>query len=236
MTNKPELSLLSLWLKAIPIKEARFRYAPAPLMAQLAENPAQSTTEFVQTFAANFANPHNIPLEERMAPLKVLQARHAKHFEVMKGVHRNFWTLLTEGRLRCLAFEAPRMASAEPIEVSSALMEYYPDWEKGIYKHNGLHLIELRVIEAEQQNLAEAEEQPALAGRPSFKAEVLEAFTALQAEGRFKAKPLTHGIAQIRAWIKANRPESRAAQGLLGDDTIRNAIKPLLVLDKVEKL
>lgn len=223
---------ISLWQEAMPLEKAARHYCPADLKARLSETPPKGESELLMEFAQAFS----LPINERLAEMKRHTDALSRANALMSEVYRAFWNLVQTGRLKCLAFEAPRRAADQPIHVPVALLQYYPDWKKGTYRHNGLHLIEMRVIEAEQTPVPETPDAPAPAGRPSFRADILEAFTALQAEGIFRAKPLTHGIVQIRQWIKTNRPDSRAAQGLLGDDTIRNAIKPHLGQDKVEKL
>lgn len=237
MRKNSEISFTALWNKAIPLRKARFQFAPHELMQRLEQAPSVSYIDMLASVAMQNSGRVNSEVLSAMrdASAQFTEASQ-KRREILHEINMNFLNMLRRQELRCFAFEHPRSFHAEPVELTAAHWVVWPDWEKGEFRHAGLHLIEIRVIEAEQRRLAVTPEIPAPSGRPSFKAEVLEAFTALQAEGRFKAKPLTHGIAQIRAWIKANRPESRAAQGLLGDDTIRNAIKPLLAKSEVEKL
>ena len=226
MMNKSAPSLLSLWSKAIPLKKARFHFAPYGLMQRLEQAPSVSTIDLLSSVAAENYGKTNLEMLSAMRDATAQFSSAAqKRREILHEIDMNFLSMLRRQELRCFAFEHPRSFHAEPVELTAAHWVVWPDWEKGEFRHAGLHLIEMRVIEAEQCRLAAAPEIPAPSGRPSFKAEILEAFEVLQAEGRFKAKPFTHGIAQIRAWIKENRPHSIAAKSILSDETIRLTIK-----------
>lgn len=249
MFDNRDVAAPSLWDAAIPLSNAALHFAPVNIRNEWAEllkvsalveagefakTRIQKDTSWFDALGLMATGANNV-----LAPREKL-LRHAEALLLNE---------IKENRALGMGFEPPRRIKSMPVHIPARYWRQSVSWDYCEVSYGALKFLDVRVLtsqmakpflqsfQATKQKTIEA--LPAPSGRPSFKVEILEAFAALQAEGRFNVKPLTHGIAQIRTWIKTNKPESRAAQGLLNDDTIRNAIKHLLADNdgaKIEKL
>lgn len=242
MTEKREFGLLSIWKRATPLKEARLKFAPEALIIRLNEIPEVKFSDSIQAFFGRAGQTHADRMAETQSAIKTMEEVGKIKHEILREIDRNFFKLIDNREVRCFGFEHPRSITSEPIEMLPEYWDFHPNWEKGEYRQAGLHVIELRVIRADHagQPVQPMIKPPTAApGRPNFEAAILEAFWALHSKNMIVIKPLSTTINLIRAWIKENLPDTKAAKSQLSDDTIRNALKPVLKnlsAGKVEKL
>ena len=152
---------------------------------------------------------------------------HGKKWETIHELNRYFLEKLRSGEFRCFAFEHPRSIHSAPVELKPEHWTAAPDWERGEFKANGLHLVELRFLPASQQVPLQQAAEVKKTGRPGFYEDIIAAYLALKESGEFIEKPLTASVPLINAWIKHNRPTSKVAQKPkgAGEQSIRNALK-----------
>lgn len=228
MTEKDAFRNISLWKSGTPIKEARLQFAPEALVARLKENPEISTLERMQSVFVKPGQTNAESIALMKIAVETFKVKDEDRRAILQEIDQNFLSLVKSGKIRCFAFEYPRTLAANPVEMLPEHWTHWPNWEKGEFRASGIHLIELRIVASEGLGERPVAPPPAAQGRPTYKTEILEAHEALHSKNAFITKPLSHGIHQIRAWIQENRPDSKAAQGKLSDDTIRNTLKPLL--------
>lgn len=126
------------------------------------------------------------------------------------------------GALRCFAFESPRTFHSDPVEILPGHWTIYPDWKKGEFKANGLHLIELRVMRRKAPSNRITAPKPASPGRPSVQADVKAAFQGLKELGRIDPDcSAKHHYPMVRQWIGENIQNPVVAADKLSDEGIR---------------
>ena len=217
----------ALWAAAMPIKMARLHFAPLALLSELECTSAVNFADMV--FSAGKDSKTDREFMPKLGELaKIGTTQTVKRQAILAQIDQHFSDMIMKGTLRCFAFEFPRTFTAQPVEMLSSHWTARPDWAKGEFRANGLHLIELRVLTADNTVTPTLTALAPSQGRPAFMNEIREAYEALCATNSMVVKPLSQGIHQIRSWIVENRPNSKAAQSLLRDDTIRKALNFLM--------
>jgi hypothetical protein len=217
-----------LWKMGTPISKARQLLAPKEMILRLAQAPKINLSGPNEFLAVHKESPH-ASLTEVMQIVTtrngIISEENKKNEAIQLEIDRNFMSLVRSKKIRCFGFELPRSVSATPVELISEYWTYFPNWHAGTYKHDGLNLINLRVITSTQLPAPSQEVERTKAGRPSVRPDIFAAIVALQANGCYDHGRISANFAPIRTWIKQNRPDSRAASEGFGDDVIRKAIK-----------
>jgi hypothetical protein len=233
------MSELELWKNSLPLRLARERFASPDFRAELGKFPEATGVETLRLMAVTFQETDPGKKAAANDSLAGINAASSSRKTILDAMAKQVFRRYRVGELLLLGFEHPRQAASAPIRFRADLLTYMPHWESGSYRHEGLYLIELRLIESPKHDVTSDLALHRASGRPGFRVEIVQAFDALMADGSFVSRPLSKGIVQIRDWIRKNLPDTKAAKGVLSDDAIRNAIKPRLEKTrpgKVEKL
>lgn len=219
---------MQLWQDATPIQKARFDLAPKKLVEQFKELSKTSlNTEWNSQLEKSEAKNRKV-LETLSIALNSASRASAEKQSIETEINQNFADMIIERKLRCFAFEPPRKLNSQPIEMQAEHWTAYPIWETGEFKANGLHLIELRVMRAEEMpERIEAPQQVKL-GRPTIKNHVAATFEALLAEGRINIEISAKShFPLIRNWIAENDSSGNLNAPHIGDEGIRGHFSPL---------
>lgn len=227
-TNLKTSREMQLWQKAVPINKARTDLAPRELIEDL-EGLSEITMASEINAMLKVSRPQTTDFM-RAANVAVQTAAKAstERQEIERKISQHFLSLIRGGKLRCFAFEPPRKMTSEPIEMQVEHWTAFPLWKTGEFKANGLHLIELRVIETEAA--LERAETPVQVkkGRPTIKNHVMAAFDALLADGRINTdiSAKSH-FPMVKDWIAQHDTKQKLTVSNMSDEGIRAHFSPL---------
>lgn len=217
---------MQLWQKGVRIKATRLELADPQLLGQLDELSKITIMSGMSSEAASkpVTNGEYLPL--LADSIKAAADASTKCREINYQIDRNFMNIVRSGDLRCFAFESPRRMSSEPVEMQREHWTHFPNWETGEFKANGLHLIELRILQTQYTPEVEhSSETLASPGRPSIKRYVDDAFDDLHSKGKIElgASAKSH-YPMIRQWISERTSDFDAKP--LSDEGIRGHFSP----------
>lgn len=179
---------MQLWQTAMPIQTARENLAPAELAHSFkATSKVSRLEEFLK---AGVQNQHKeiSGIEFITESMKASAPKIDEKWSNFHAMNDYFMEQFRRGSLRCFAFEFPRKIDSQPIEMRPEHWTDFPSWETGEFKANGFHLIELRVLKADEVSEKIETPQQVKLGRPTIKNHVEAAFEALLAEGHINTK------------------------------------------------
>ncbi|MCR9146730.1 MAG: hypothetical protein NXH74_05965 [Rhodobacteraceae bacterium] len=155
---------------------------------------------------------------------------------------------LRKGTVVAVAYESPRKLSDLPAVVPAEVIctARSLDWEAGMLKRAGLHLVELRFIPSQradeiraastsgvgQHSTKLSQPDPAETarpvGRPAIGPFIEEAFHALLEVGKIdlSASMASH-YPLVRKWLEREHPETITQRGMPGNEAIRKTFAPL---------
>lgn len=149
-------------------------------------------------------------------------------WDTIHALNKYFMDEFRSGNLRCFAFEAPRTLASVSVEILPGFWKAPPDWDKGEYKVDSLHFIEIRVLQRSSAEQLVYELELAVKGRPTISHYVEAAFNDLQTNGRIETKSSARShFPMVRAWIANNFKHASIDAGKLSDEGIRRHFSPL---------
>jgi hypothetical protein len=215
-----------LWRRAIPLAQAYVRFArPEVLQRHQQLSEAVGGCRLLERLNERLAAGESF-VDALRGPVPRIQ----ELWSLEEQMQQEFVSWVRKHILKAYGFVIPRRPSDAPQPVPDDLWNGRIVWRASIILANGLEMHGVRLMPRhwEEQILAAQPEAKATRGgpgRPSRRAEILEAFEALDAAGRIDYRePMTRLFPAIRQWLKERDPQAEADWGL-HDKTIAKTIR-----------
>ena len=219
---------MRFWRLATPIKKARLQLAEDHHIEDLKQlSEITFGSEFYRIAATGkTTNREILPL--LTSAIGSSSDADTRRREINREIDQKFFTMINSAKLRCFAFEYPRQMSSEPVEMFPEHWTHYPLWDTGEFKANGLHLIELRVIESLSEVKPSNEVEQIAPGRPSIEKYVTSAFHLLRERGKIDTDSSAKShYPMVRSLLASEFPDRRWSENEPTDEGIRRYFSPL---------
>lgn len=228
------MDTLDIWEKGVPLSRSFIRLGNKEKVAEYQQCQKQfSTLTMLDKINSNLNNgieswdalsnvvDGNAPARERADALEN---------EFREAVLRH----IKNGSLVAYGYSHPRHASDLPQKVPSDLWNSFIHLDKDKLDHNGLRMDAIRLTPL-QWITGPTSEEPASAGRPSRKEQIIEAFHVLVENRQIDfSKPAKHCYETVRLWVQTHYPDVEDNEKGLGDKTMANIVNHLFKAKKEE--
>ena len=224
----PTSQTMQLWQRATPIQKARTKFGPQELAEKHAKTANVTLLGEMARHGSTLSGDKLAGIDVLVKSLEAAQPAFGKKWDTIHALNDFFIGEFQSGSLRCFAFEAPRSFHSVPVEITPELWTAFPDWDKGEFKANGLHLIELRVLPSEGAPVVTYNHEQKLFGRPSIEEPVTGAFHALHALGKINTNfSMKSHYPLVRKWIEFNYLKEVIDANTISNEGIRGHFSPL---------
>lgn len=224
-----------IWNIGKPLERAHLHFGPQDKIKALRDHAEEnSPVKMIDRLQTNLESGKDfIAALKGATDVKKISAQTKLRDEVRQAILRH----LHSGDIKAYGFEAPRRASDAPIAVPSDLWRGWVRWDKSMIEAQSLRIENVRLVPAHLIKTetpvptlepASDKEPPRPAGRPSRALQIIEAFEALDSEGKIDfSNPAKHCYPAVRNWVKINYPEAENPDRGLSDKAIQLHVNPL---------
>lgn len=229
---------LELWQKGLELGRAAYRFAHPSLRAGYDE---LRSTKVEATELPSLPDDAHwlVVLDAVFKNLKPFADISAARADANQQLQNYLLRLIGGGHVLTFGYALPRRPEDYPVLLPKDVWSGKIGWSESLVKGNGLEFVAVRVVVSRTaQDLLEANEQrqlpaPKKTGRPSLKADIIEAYQALRDAGRIDFKnPMRHLFPQIRVWLSEEYPDNAGQFRNMAGETIRKQVSDLFKRDR----
>lgn len=229
---------LELWKKGLDLGRAAYRFAHPSLRAGYDE--LRSTKVEASELSPLPDGAHwLVALDAVFKHLKPYADISAARADAKRQLQDYLLRLIGGGHVLVLGYALPRQPEDYPVLIPIDVWRGKIGWAESLVKGNGLEFVAVRVVVSRTaQGLLEANEQrqlpaPKKTGRPSLKADIMEAYEALRDTREIDfGNPMSRLFPQVRTWLSEKYPDNAGQFRKMASETIRRQVSDLFKRDR----
>ena len=217
-----------IFRKSMPLQRAYLRYIPKEMQSQWQAIQGQSILAVMNDALRGIAGEQRSMTDSLALLSNVANAHETIRRKIVSAAQARCLEALQNESVIAFGYEAPRRVASVAYKLERHQFAKYSQWDNGELAINGIKFCEIRLVSAaafDDACTVTPSQITRPVGRPSVAGSILEAFGALQSEGKINlTAPKIHCYGAVRGWIAHFRPEVAREFPNINNETIRRAI------------